>query len=88
MLNSFLSGAIAMASLVVVGYFVRFWRHTRDRLFLFFAGAFVIFALERVMRFLLDMESEFAPFVYSTRLIAFSLIILGIIDKNRRRAEP
>lgn len=85
MLNAFLSGAIAMACLVVVGYFFRFWRQTRDRLFLYFAAAFVIFIVERILRFIFNLDNEFAPFVYSTRLIAFSLIIAGIVDKNRQR---
>jgi hypothetical protein len=87
MLNAFLSGAIAMGCLVVVGYFFRFWQHTRDRLFLFFAAAFLIFIVERILRTLLNLENEFAPFVYSTRLIAFSLIIAGIVDKNSRREK-
>lgn len=87
MLNAFLSGAIAMGCLVVVGYFFRFWRQTGDRLFLYFAAAFLIFIVERILRFLFSLENEFAPFVYSTRLIAYSLIIAAIVDKNRQK-EP
>jgi hypothetical protein len=36
-MNAALLGAIAMASLVAALFFLRFWRDTKDRLFLFFS---------------------------------------------------
>jgi hypothetical protein len=73
-----------MACLVVALFFLRFWRQTRDRLFLFFAAAFGIFMTERIVRGGMIIDTEMAPFVYGTRLIAFLLIIVAIVDKNRR----
>lgn len=39
-INLMLTGAIALASLLVGLFFFRFWRQTRDRFFLYFALAF------------------------------------------------
>ncbi len=80
-----LMGAAAMASFVAMLFFLRFWSQTHDLLFLFFAGAF---ALDAVMRILLatnDPDEELEPIYYLTRLIMFSLIIAAIIHKNRPR---
>ena len=38
----FLSGAVALGFFVCGLYFLRFWRRTRDQLFLAFALAFVL----------------------------------------------
>ena len=38
--SSVLMGAVAMASFVATIFFLRFWRQTRDSLFLLFAIAF------------------------------------------------
>jgi hypothetical protein len=71
--------------MVIAMFFLRFWRKTRDRLFLFFAGAFVILMLERIIRAGMEVETEWAPYVYLVRLAAFILIIIAIVDKNRGR---
>lgn len=83
-MHQFLSGAASMACLIVALFFIRFWRQTHDRLFIFFAGAFLIFMSERVVRASYTFDTEFVPFVYATRLVAFTLIIIAILDKNRR----
>jgi uncharacterized protein DUF5985 len=84
MLNSFLAGAAIVSLLVIVLFFLRFWSRTRDRLFLFFAGAFVFMILERIVRAVMEVENEWAPYVYLLRLAAFVLIIIAVVDKNRR----
>lgn len=87
MLNAFLTGAIAMASLVISLFFLRFWKSTRDRFFLYFAMSF---ALEAVNRILLEITSpqneDDSPF-YLIRLAAYVLILLAIIEKNRTRGK-
>jgi membrane-associated PAP2 superfamily phosphatase len=83
MLNMFLAGAASVSLMVIAMFFLRFWRKTRDRLFLFFAGAFVILMLERIIRAGMEVETEWAPYVYLVRLAAFILIIIAIVDKNR-----
>jgi hypothetical protein len=84
MLNSFLAGAAIVSLLVIALFFLRFWKRTHDRLFLFFASAFFVLMIERIVRVLMPVENEWAPFVYTVRLFAFVLIIVAIVDKNRR----
>ena len=84
MLNQFLAGAASISLIVIAMFFLRFWRRTHDRLFLFFAGAFVIMMIERLIRASMEVENEWEPYVYMVRLAAFILIIVGVVDKNRR----
>ncbi len=84
MLNQFLAGAATISLLVVALFFLRFWKKTHDRLFLFFSGAFVILMVERFVRASMTVENEWAPYVYTIRLSAFILIIAAIVDKNLR----
>jgi hypothetical protein len=76
------------ANLLVALYFLRFWFESRDRLFFIFSLAFSIFAVNRILLSILDVENEARTFVYVLRLIAFLLIILGIVDKNRQPEGP
>ena len=39
---------------------------------------------ERLVRVGMDLHSEFLPVVYGIRLAAYGLILVGIVDKNRR----
>lgn len=73
-----------MASIVIAFFFLRFWRRTRDRLFLYFSAAFFVLTAERIVRATMETETDWAPYVYSVRLLAFILIIVAIVDKNRR----
>lgn len=84
LLNQFLAGAAVISLLVIAMFFLRFWQRTRDRLFLFFSGAFLILMMERIIRATMEVETEWAPYVYTVRLAAFVLIIVAIVDKNRR----
>jgi hypothetical protein len=77
----FLWGALAMSSLVAALFFLRFFRNTRDRLFLFFSLAFMVFTADWVL--IACTESRY---LYVLRLVGFLLIIIGVADKNRRGA--
>lgn len=79
----FVSGMIGAAYFIVGLFFLRFWRNTGDRLFAFFAAAFWILALQRVILAFIDTTVENVAYVYLVRLVAFSLILIAIIDKNR-----
>lgn len=80
----FLSGAVMMGAWTGGIFFFRFWKKTRDRLFLVFGLAFWIMALERLVLVLFGhWEREQLSMVYLIRLSAFVLILWGIIDKNR-----
>jgi hypothetical protein len=56
-----ITGAIAMASLVIALFFLRFWRNSRDRFFLYFALSFGIEGAHRVYSALTDQDSEDSP---------------------------
>lgn len=79
----FTSGAIMMAFVTASLFFARFWSKTGDRLFGIFSLAFFMMAIERATLFQIQI-SETRTWVYLIRLVAFSLIIIGIIDKNRK----
>ncbi len=84
MLNQFFNGAATISLLVIAGFFLRFWRRTGDRLFLFFTAAFLILMVERIVRAIMVVDTEWAPYVYLIRLAAFVMIIAAVVDKNRR----
>ena len=80
-LNQFLSGAMMFGYSTAGLFFFRFYRQTADRLFLLFGIAFWIFGLNRVA--MLATSDEVQPIFYVVRMLAFSVILLAIIDKNR-----
>lgn len=86
----FLSGAVTLAYVVASFYFVQFWRRTADRLFLAFALAFALLALNQVAVFWMGVEDERYNYAYILRVLGFVLILLAIVDKNvfaRRRGR-
>ena len=82
-MNSVIIGAVAMASSIAALFFLRFWRQTRDTLFLLFSLAFAVDALTRLALGLGNISDEQEPLVYIARLVTFALIIIAIINKNR-----
>ena len=80
-------GAIALASLLAGLFFLKFWRRTGDRFFVFFALSFVIEGINRIALGLGGGMEEDASRFYLVRLVSFALIILAIVDKNRRHAR-
>lgn len=79
----FMSGAIMIGCLIASLFFYRFWRRSLDRLFMWFAIAFLILAAERLVLALTHANETASPAIYILRLIAFGVIIAAIIDKNR-----
>jgi hypothetical protein len=86
----FLSGAVTLAFIVATVFFLRFWRRTRDRLFLAFCIAFSLLALNQVLAFILNVYSEPQSFIYWLRVVGFLLILIAIMDKNltARKGPP
>lgn len=82
MIEGFLIGVIATASLACGVFFLKFWRDTRDSLFLMFALAFIVEGLSRAAFIGLDHPNEGWPGFYLLRACAFLLIVAGIIKKN------
>lgn len=81
-MKELLLGMIAMGSFVAGLFFQRFWRSTHDRFFIFFAIAFWIEALNRILIGLVALPESY-PIFYLIRLISFGLILYALIDKNR-----
>jgi hypothetical protein len=84
-LAPFVLGGIAMASAVAALFFGRFYRDTRDPLFLYFAAAFALEAISRTLLAFSPAPNEGAPELYLLRALGYSLILVGIFQKNRRR---
>jgi len=81
MLESFLSGAIALASAVIAMLFWECRTKTQERLFGFFAIAFLLLGIERVLTEFISANPH--SVLYLIRLFAFLLILYSILDKNR-----
>ena len=82
-MNQVLLGAIAMSNLIIGLFFLRFWKKTRDRFFLFFAVAFGLEGLNRALLGLFQSSNENEPVFYLVRLLSFLLILIAIVDKNK-----
>jgi hypothetical protein len=76
-------GGIGMAALIIGMFFARYWRRTHDRLYLFFGASFAVQAVDRFILGLAGDPSEERAMIYLLRLLAYVLIIVAIVDKNR-----
>ena len=84
-MDALLAGAIGMAAFVAGLFFLRFWRHTRDRFFLWFALSFWLEAIDRVALGLVSGAGEDNPVFYGMRVVSYGLILFAIWQKNRPR---
>lgn len=82
MLLDYLGGLVTMGFLVLALFFLRFWRRTRDRLFMAFALAFALFAINQTVVALGLYPGEGQSAVYLLRLAGNFLIIAAIVAKN------
>jgi uncharacterized membrane protein len=87
-LTSVVSGALVAGYAVAGLFFLRFWRETRDRLFGIFAAAFWLLALQRAALALSADPNGDQLLLYGIRLLAFVLILIAIVDKNRGSKRP
>jgi hypothetical protein len=85
-MDSMLLGAIAMACFTIGLFFLRFWKNTRDRFFLFFAISFVLEGFNRAALGLVTDPNEDRPVFYFVRFLSFMLIVVAIVDKNRAKS--
>lgn len=83
-LLDFLSGAITTGFVVAGFFFLRFWKRTRESLFLSFAMAFWLLGLAQALLALSSIPVEERSWLYLLRLAAISLILVSIWMKNRR----
>lgn len=82
-LYDFLSGAAALGFFACCLFFLRFWKRTRDPLFLAFALSFALLGLGQTVVALAQVPTEEKGALYLIRLSAFLLILVAIYRKNR-----
>ncbi len=85
MTEEFLSGAIVMGYAVACLLFLRYWRKTRERLFLTFAASFALLALNYFWLSVTQIPVEERSPLFLVRLLAFGLIIVAVIQANRAK---
>jgi hypothetical protein len=81
-IGDLLLGAIAMACFTITLFFLRFWKTTRDRFFLFLGASFFVEGLERAAIGIIPHSDEHEPLFYVLRLLAFAILLYGIAEKN------
>ena len=82
---SFLFGIVTAGYLACGLFFARFWTRSRDNLFLAFAAAFWLLALNSGLVILVPDGDGYRVWFYLLRILAFLLIGLAIIRKNAAR---
>jgi len=78
-----ITGMLTILSLVAALFFTMSWRRSGDRCFLIFALAFTLLGIERLILGILNLPESPLLSIYIVRLVAFLLIIIAIVDKNR-----
>ena len=83
-MTDLLSGILIAEYAAIALFFAKFWAKSGDRLFLMFSGAFILLAVQRTaIAMTQEILEQQAP-LYLLRLAAFVVILVAIIDKNRR----
>ena len=83
--NAFLLGAIAVANFVAAMLFLRYWRSSRDRFFLYLVASFLLESVNRTAAALQSATEGESAVHYLVRLASYLLIVLAIWEKNRIR---
>lgn len=86
-IEAFMLGVIATASVTAGVFFLKFWRKTRDSLFLAFGLAFLIEGVNRCAFLTLAKPNEGSPYIYIVRLLTFLLMLGAILYKNYGKSE-
>lgn len=84
MLNGFLLGVIVMCEAIACAFFLRFWKKTRDPLFLAFAISFGIEAVNRTAFLYVEDAAGVNPVLFSVRLFSYVIILGAIAHRNWR----
>ncbi|HTV79928.1 MAG TPA: DUF5985 family protein [Steroidobacteraceae bacterium] len=83
-MRDLLLGVLVTTCVIAALFFFQFWRSSRDRLFAFFSIAFSAMAVDWFVHVLAPPSDLARAEGYLIRLFAFAVIIVGIVDKNRR----
>lgn len=85
-LDLFLLGYIAAAAAIAALFFLRFWRETRDFLFLAFAAYFAVQGGTRAEGLSVAHPNLVTGWSYLLRLAAVVVVVIAILRKNAARA--
>jgi Ca2+/Na+ antiporter len=80
----FLTGVIAISCFVASLFFSRFWRQSRERLFIYFAVSFLLLGINRLTLIYVPESLEPYTWLYLVRLLAFVVLLVGILEANRQ----
>lgn len=84
-LGLFTSGMITAGELIAGLFFLKFWSRSGDSLFISFAIAFWLLALNQFLLAAGGVPREEQSWIYLLRLAAFVLIAVAIVRKNANR---
>lgn len=85
--QAFLRGALFLGCVVIGLIFLKYWKETRDRLFVFFVAAFWLLGAHWVALTIVDPPVETKHYLFLLRLAAFLSLLIGVLDKNRRASQ-
>jgi hypothetical protein len=82
--SSFWWGYLTALALAAAVQFTKYWRVSRDRLFVGFGLAFFLLGVNWAVLASTQPADEARNVAYLIRLVAFVVILAAIVDKNRR----
>jgi uncharacterized membrane protein len=80
--NGFLSGVATMGFFIATLFFVRFWRRTKEKLFLAFGCSFFLFSVNQMLVAFANLPKEDESLFYLLRLAGFLILIAAIVAQN------
>lgn len=81
---NFIAGMVTLGYVVAGLFFLKFWERSRDALFVIFAAAFWLLALDEALLSIVALPPAQESWLYVLRLAAFGLIAIAIVNKNLR----
>jgi hypothetical protein len=86
-LVTFIAGAVVAGFALAGLFFLKFWKRTRDELFLAFTAAFWLLGITQALLTFSHVPVEERSWLYLLRLAAFLLILAAIWRKNAKHAS-
>jgi uncharacterized membrane protein HdeD (DUF308 family) len=81
----FLLGFVAASSLVAALFFLRFWRDTRDHLFLAFSAFFGLQGISEGFVLFLPRPNEGNFLLFLVRFLSIVAVVAAVLRKNMKR---
>lgn len=85
-MSAFFYGMVTMGFIFAGLFFLRFWRRTGEGLFVVFALAFWLLALNQIFLAAAGSENPLLSWEFLPSLGAFGLLIMAILIKNFDRS--